>query len=150
MSTIMRKVNILSRAEGVYRTDRLKNASLNACHHSYVLAISNNPGMSQDELAHHICINKSGVTRHLAYLEDKGYVERRPSPNDRRVMLVYPTEKMNEILPEVVDIVKEWDSFLRSAFTEEESRLLDALLEKADAKASEFMERRSLTSENDT
>ena len=146
----MRKVNILSRAEGVFRTDRLKGSSLNACHHSYILAVTSHPGMSQDELARHICTNKSGVTRHLAYLEEHGYVTRTPSEYDRRVMLVYPTEKANEVLPDVVDIVKEWDSFLKSAFTPEEAALLDSLLIRASEKAGEYMERRGLTVENDT
>ncbi len=150
MSTIMRKVNILSRAEGVFRTDRLKGSSLNACHHSYILAVTGHPGMSQDELARHICTNKSGVTRHLAYLEEHGYVSRVPSEHDRRVMLVYPTEKAKEVLPEVVDIVKEWDSFLKSAFTAEEAEMLDALLRRAADKAGDYIERRQTTVENDT
>ena len=150
MSTIMRKVNILSRAEGVFRTDRLKGSSLNACHHSYILAVTGHPGMSQDELARHICTNKSGVTRHLAYLEEHGYVRRVPSEYDRRVMLVYPTEKATDVLPDVVDIVKEWDGFLKSAFTEEEAEMLDSLLMRAAERAGEFMERRQTSGENDT
>ena len=75
MPSLMRKINILSRCEGIYRADKLKETDLCACHHSYVLAICNNPGMSQDALAKHICVNKSGVARQIAYLEEKGYVE---------------------------------------------------------------------------
>ena len=73
-----------------------------------------------------------------------------PSEYDRRVMLVYPTEKAMDILPEVVDIVKEWDSFLKAAFTAEEAELLDSLLMRAADRAGEFMERRHTAGENDT
>lgn len=142
MSTIMRKVNILSRAESVYRNDRLNGTALNACHHGYILAVIHNPGMTQDELARHLCINKSNVTRQLAHLEEHGYVERRPDTADRRSMRVFPTEKAEAVYPEVADIVKRWDAFLKSAFTEEEAALLDGLLERAAERAGEFMERR--------
>ena len=85
MPTIMRQINVISRCEGLYRTDKLRGAELGACHHSYVLAVCRTPGISQEELARSICINKSNVTRHLAYLEEHGYVERRQSESDRRV-----------------------------------------------------------------
>ena len=58
-------------------------------------------GLSQEELARYICTNKSTVTRHVTQLEENGYVERRPSESDRRVMRVYPTERMQALLPAV-------------------------------------------------
>ena len=50
-------------------------------------------GISQEKLAKMIYINKSNVTRNLAVLEKNGYIERRPAENDKRVMLVFPTQK---------------------------------------------------------
>ncbi len=141
MATIMRKINILSRAEGVYRSDKLHGTPLSPCHHSYVLAISGNPGISQDELARHLCVNKSGVTRHLSFLEQHGYVKRVTSENDKRVYHVYPTEKMLEILPSVREIVLGWNDYLGSALSEEEYETLHILLDKIITKADAYVSR---------
>ncbi|MBR6807800.1 MAG: MarR family transcriptional regulator [Clostridia bacterium] len=139
MATLMRKINILSRAEGVYRSNKLKGTPLSPCHHSYVLAISGNPGMSQDELARHLCVNKSGVTRHLSFLEQHGYVKRITGENDKRISNVYPTEKMLEILPAVKEIVLGWDAYLSSALSEDERETLHLLLDKITVKADNYV-----------
>ena len=141
MPTIMRQINLISRCEGLYRTDRLRGAELGACHHSYVLVICRNPGISQEELARHICINKSGVTRHLAYLEEHGYVSRIHSEADKRVTLVYPTDKMRQVLPDVKRIVEEWND-LTAGLTEAELAQFRALLERLALRAKKYSDDR--------
>lgn len=139
MPSLMRKINILSRCEGIYRADKLKGTDLCACHHSYVLAICRNPGMSQDALAKHICINKSGVARQIAYLEEKGYVERRESEHDKRTLCVYPTQKMLDVLPDVRKIVEDWNAYIAADLTEEEILKFHEILEKAAARAKNYI-----------
>lgn len=139
MSTIMRKANILSRCESIYRTDRLKESCLCGFHHSYILAICHNPGLSQEQLARHVCFNKSNVTRHLAQLEDQGYVERHPSESDRRVTLVYPTEKMKALLPEVRKIVEDWNAYLVEGLSPEEVEQFQSTLLKITLRAMEYV-----------
>ena len=141
MATIMRRMNIISRAEGIYRTDRLQEEELAACHHSYILVLGRRPGISQEELAREICVNKSNVTRNLAYLESKGYVERRPSTQDRRVMLVYPTEKMQAVLPKVRQIVLDWNDYLSAGFSGEELAVFASVLDRMVERARAYRER---------
>lgn len=147
MPTIMRQINVISRCEGLYRTDKLRGEELGACHHSYVFAICRTPGISQEELAKHICINKSSVTRHLAYLEEHGYVERRQSEADRRVTLVYPTEKMQKMLPEVKRIVGEWNAYLTADLKEEELTLFRSVLERIAERAKKYADNREESKE---
>ena len=120
MRKIMRKINILSRCESLYRQNSLKEKGISPCHHSYILAICRNPGMTQEQLAKYICIDKSGVARHLAHLEKNGYVERTTAENDKRSTLVYPTQKMLDILPEVKKIIEDWNSYLTDGIDEDE------------------------------
>ena len=75
MSTIMRKMNVISRCEAIYRGQQLPG-ELPGIYHSYILTISRSPGMTQDWLARYLCVNKSSVTRHLSHLEKEGYIER--------------------------------------------------------------------------
>ncbi len=129
MATIMRKMNVISRCEAMYRTQQ-SSAQLAGIYHSYVFAICANPGLSQDKLAKHMCINKSSVTRHLACLEKDGYVERRASEADKRETLVYPTQKMLDILPEVVKITSEWNLLMAEGISEEELAVFNSIMDK--------------------
>lgn len=70
MASIMRKMNIISRCEGIYRTNELEE-ELAPIYHTYIISICMHPGKSQEWLARHICINKSSVARHIAFLEKK-------------------------------------------------------------------------------
>lgn len=142
MSTIMRKINILSRSEGVYRTDKLALPEIRGWHHSYILAICNNPGLTQDALARHISVNKSNVARNLTHLEENGYVRREVCKDDRRNTNVFPTEKMLELYPKIKKITSDWNNFLAEDLTENEFEQFTSILEKLTKKASIYMEGR--------
>ena len=138
MASIMRRMNIISRCESIYRTQKLEE-ELPGIFHSYILTICTKPGMSQDKLARHLCLNKSNVTRHLAKLEQKGYVERLVSAEDKRELLVYPTEKMQAIYPEVVRITREWNVLVAEGLTEEELSVFHKVLDKMVDKSREIV-----------
>lgn len=131
----MKNINIIGRCGAMFRAEKLKQTGIGPCHHSYILALCREPGISQDQLAKNICINKSNVTRHLAALEDGGYVERRPSTDDKRVMLVYPTQKAMDVLPTVRAVIKEWNEYLTEGMDEEElerfAKTLSVIAERA-------------------
>ena len=135
MPSIMRNLQVISRCFSAFRVEKLSDQELNASHQSYIYAISLHPGMTQDQLARHLCLNKSTVARGLAHLESAGYVERRPSETDKRVFLLYPTTKMLDTLPEVRGITREWNSFITEELTEEEITAFSATLEKLAARA---------------
>ena len=44
----------MSRCESIYRTESVGVPDICGAHHSFILAITNNPGMSQEEIARHI------------------------------------------------------------------------------------------------
>ncbi len=140
MPSIMRSINIISRCGTMYRADKLSHSELAACHHMYVLALCRHPGMSQEQLARHICLNKSNVTRSLATLEEHGFVERRQSESDKRVTLVYPTQKMLDIYPEVKAVASDWNAYLSADLTEEERKLFQKTLEKISARAQTYID----------
>ena len=142
MKSLMRHINIIARCAGMYRADRLGDSELGAVHQSYVLAICKNPGISQDELARHICINKSNVTRKITYLEEHGSVTRVQSESDTRITLVYPTQKMQNVLPQVRAVTDECNEYMTRGFTEEELKQFKKLLERVSARAKSYMETR--------
>ena len=129
MPTIMRKISVISLCSNLFRSENSTN-KIPGIYHSYISAISRHPGSSQDFLAKHLCRNKSSVTRHLTFLENEGLVQRKTSLEDKRELLVYPTEKMIELLPETRAISKKWNSLLTSQITEEELEIFNKVLDK--------------------
>ncbi len=139
MIFIMKKINTISRCAVLYRNDALNDKSLTPLYHSYVIIISKNPGISQDELANELCINKSTVTRGLANLENEGYVERRADKTDKRILRVYPTDKMAKMLPKVRSVLKDWNKYLTDDIDEKDIEVFQSVLERITDRAKQYM-----------
>lgn len=142
MSQIIRDIIEIARCSVQYRADQLAPMGLKSIHASYLMEICANPGISQDGLARLICINKSNVARQAAILEEDGFIIRKPSSADKRVMELYPTEKTLALLPEISQILKCWEGCIGSTLSEEEIDQLTALLAKMKARATGYMEDR--------
>ena len=140
MSQIIRDITEIARCGAQYRTDALAPLGLKACHASYLTEICAHPGISQDRLAARICINKSNVARQAAFLEEEGFIRRTPSPSDKRIMELYPTEKTLELMPRISPILRQWEACLTADLTGDEIAALEAALSKMRQKASEWME----------
>lgn len=139
MSLTTRRINILSRCQSMFRTFRLRHSGLGAPYHNYVLPICNTPGLSQEQLARRVYMDKYNVTRHLARLEREGYVERRPDEADKRQMLVYPTQKLLELVPDLRQSIQEWDEYLFSDISPEELEQFNGTLLKITQRAQEYV-----------
>lgn len=135
MPKFMKTLNNISRSQSVFRTAKLKADGICAAHHTFILAICSNPGRSQEELAQEICLNKSTVARTLSHLEEKGYVRREANSEDKRSILVYPTEKMLEILPQVRLVTKEFNSLISSEIPKEELDVFFSVISRMEEKA---------------
>ena len=142
MSQIIRDMTEISRCGVQYRTDRLAPMGLKACHASYLTVICDHPGISQDKLAHTICINKSNVARQAAALEEDGFIRRTPSATDKRVMELYPTQKALDLLPQIQSILTRWEDCITGDLTEEEKDQISVLLAKMKIRAAAYMEDR--------
>lgn len=135
MDSLMRYISRIYRSAATYRGSKLGDEGLNSGQHTYIFHVCKTPGVSQDQLARHICVNKSNITRQLGALEKNGFVTREPDPEDRRVLRVYPTQKAEAIFPQVQAIMSEWNQLLLEDFTPEEQAFLTAMLERATQKA---------------
>ena len=113
MPYLMHQLNAIARCSAQYRNEQLEPLGLKSIHASYLLHICADPGISQEQLARRIYINKSNVARQLATLEENGFVQRAPCPSDRRIMRLYPTEKTLQVLPQIRKILADWRSFYK-------------------------------------
>lgn len=140
MSELTHNITDIARCAAQYRTEELAPLGLKACHGSYLSVICACPGITQDQLARRIFINKSNVARQLAILEEDGFVERRSCTEDKRAMRVYPTEKAQQVLPQVNTILVRWEECLTQDLSEKEKILLTQMLCKMKLHAADWME----------
>ena len=138
MAKFMKMLNNISRSQAVYRKQSLPDSDLCSSHHTFIFAICREPGRTQDEIAKELCINKSTAARNLNTLEELGYIERAPSPSDKRCLLVYPTEKMLSVLPKVRDVARDWMSALSEGISEEELEIFNSVLSRMQERAKEI------------
>ena len=142
MNNIIRDITEITRCGVQYRADLLAPMELKSCHASYLTEICATPGISQDQLASRICINKSNVARQAAILEEDGFITRTPSATDKRIMQLFPTQKTLDLLPEIRQILTQWEDCLTAEVSEEERLILTRLLGRMKDKATEWMDNR--------
>jgi DNA-binding MarR family transcriptional regulator len=87
-------------------------------------------GLSQQELAAKLQIHPSRLVAILDNLEERGFVERRPNPDDRRLYSLHLTRDGGEALEKIGKVAREHQDALLSVLSTEERGVLAALLLK--------------------
>ena len=75
----------------------------------YIMAIFDNPGISQDDLVNMFGQSKATVAKSLKKLEDDGYIKREVNPENRRKYMLNTTSKADELVPKIRKISKDWE-----------------------------------------
>lgn len=97
----------------------------------YLFYICRHEGCRQEDLAEHLHVNKSNVTRQLDKLQQNGFIEIRPDESDGRGNRVFPTAKALESRERVRGVLEQWNEQLCGNLTPDESETLKSLLDKA-------------------
>ncbi|MEP7291564.1 MAG: MarR family transcriptional regulator [Chloroflexota bacterium] len=77
-------------------------------------------GQHASELARAVGRAATSFTPNLDKLQQKGYVERRPDPTDRRAVHIYLTDLAEKHRKEVLNTAKEIDAEIRELFNPDE------------------------------
>ncbi len=139
MHPFMRQISITYRCAMRFRERELADTGLAGCHTPYLTALYRQPGISQEEMARSLNVNKSSVTRQLSVLEEKGYVRREPSATDKRILLVYPTDKALKLKERLFRCYRDWNGYLTQDFTDEEKEVLSRLMVRIAARAEDYV-----------
>ncbi len=112
--------------------NRVENETgLRGVQYPYLFYICRHEGCRQDEIASHLHVNKSNVTRQIEKLKATEMIEIRKDPEDERVCRVYPTEKALRSRETVASVIEQWNKIMLKGLSEEEIDQLKALLDKA-------------------
>lgn len=130
MSRFSRDISIIDRHLRKHRREYMGPLGLKGIHARLFMMICRCPGLSQDQLARRMWFDKSTIARQLELLENKGFVERRSSESDKRVLCVYPTQAMLDFHPGLRAATESWENELLQDLTPEEKEQFDYLLAK--------------------
>lgn len=128
MEQISQILKEIQRSGRMYREEKLAPYGLTPQHGIYLKEIGDAPGISQEQLAQRIFINKSNVARRVAAMEEEGFIQRRTCGKDKRVLRLYLTEKGEQLLPAIEKITQEWEQILVQQLTDSEQQILEILL----------------------
>ena len=140
MTQITRNIMAISRRNRQYRGEKMTPYGLKGIHTSYLCKICKNPGISQDQLAQELCLNKSSVARQAAFLEEEGYITRITDEADKRLLQLHPTEKALALIPQIRELLQNWDAFITADLAEEEVQILPQLPCKLEQRAVDWQE----------
>ncbi len=104
--------------------------------------IYENEGISMNELAVLGVFDKGTITKSVQRLEQLSYLRVENSENDKRLKLLYTTDKTQKIMPELYKMRQEWNSYLCSDISpielEQYNQVQSKLIEKAKEYAQEI------------
>jgi len=112
-----------------YVSGRLKNCDLDVGQFFFLRYILLHEGITQDQIARGILLDKATVSKGLKRLSDLGYVEKKVNPDDKREYRIFATDKARGFLPEIESIYIEVHNKLYRRFSEQQIKELESLLE---------------------
>lgn len=127
LSVLFRRLNVAHR---VVVQEYLDQLGLYIGQPRFLFALSRNPGMSQGELTKELSLSKETVSVTVRRLEQAGYVRRVVSDNDKRLRLLYLSEKGENLMPELTENFNEINERMFSQLNASEQIILKSLYEK--------------------
>jgi len=82
--------------------------------------LQKNDGLSLTQISQGLMLENPTITGLVDRLEKSGYVKRSDHPSDRRVYLVYLTEKGNKVADKALPIVKKLNEQIKEGYSERE------------------------------
>ncbi|CZQ88591.1 MarR family winged helix-turn-helix transcriptional regulator [Trichococcus ilyis] len=130
MAEVLREIGMIARALDSIANIEFKEYDLTRGQYLYLVRICENPGIIQEKLAEMIKVDRTTASRAIKKLEANGFIEKRADSTNKKIKMIFPTEKGKAIAP---NISKENDHSERVALqglSEAETALLSGLLQR--------------------
>ncbi|MEE1465784.1 MAG: MarR family transcriptional regulator, partial [Clostridium sp.] len=93
--------SILYRCGQKYYDKKLSGHDINASQILFLILIYEQEGLNMQQLAQKGCFDKGTVTKSISRLEELGYVATQSSPEDKRIRLLFTTDKTKDIIRDI-------------------------------------------------
>ncbi|HEX3546958.1 MAG TPA: MarR family winged helix-turn-helix transcriptional regulator [Mycobacterium sp.] len=114
-------------AAGMF-AEQMEELDLTPPHSGILWAIAAEPGRSQQALSTRLGLLPSRVVGYVDELEDRGYVERRRNPDDRRLHALYLTASGKRLMGKIGDLARQHERRLTAGLDAAQRATLRELL----------------------
>ena len=128
MIDIYKCFNITSKHASVFLDEKLSKFGLCSTHRVFVKRIYEKPGITRDTIKNIAHVHPSNVTRSIDYMEEKGYITKSLKEDDKRICLLYPTDKLKEVYDVLIEAEKEWTNIITEGLSEDDLELYKKFL----------------------
>ena len=108
--------------------EQMASIDLTPPHAGILRAIASDPGRSQQALSGQLGLLPSRVVAYVDDLEDRGYVERRRNPDDRRLHALYLSASGKKLMRKIGDLARQHDRRLTAGLNDDQRETLRRLL----------------------
>jgi DNA-binding MarR family transcriptional regulator len=108
--------------------DLIASIDLTPPHAGILRAIAAESGRSQQALSGQLGLLPSRVVAYVDELEDRGYVERRRNPDDRRLHALYLTASGKKVITKIGELARQHDRLLTAGLDAQQRDTLHQLL----------------------
>jgi len=130
MAEILREIGIIARALDSIANIEFKEFDLTRGQYLYLIRICENPGIIQEKLAEMIKVDRTTASRAIKKLEANGFIEKKADSANRKIKHIFPTEKGNELLPNIHRENEHSERVTLQGLSEEEAAVLSGLLQR--------------------
>ena len=92
-----RKITKIAREVNKLTVQTMKEDGIGTAEFDFIHLIRHNPGITQAGVREQLKIDKGAAARRAASLEAKGYLIRKPNPDDGRSQMLYATPKAEKL-----------------------------------------------------
>lgn len=92
-----RQMTKIAREAAKFTVQMMRADGIGTAEFDFIHLVRHNPGMTQADVRAALKIDKGAAARRAASLEAKGYLVRKPNPDDGRSQLLYATPKAEEL-----------------------------------------------------
>lgn len=130
-----RKITKIAREVSKFTVQTMKEEGIGTAEFDFIHLVRHNPGITQAEVRQQLKIDKGAAARRATSLENKGYLIRKPNPDDGRSQLLYATDKAENLKNSKAHIEEVFYEWLLSELPEDEKetflKTLDTLYWKS-------------------
>ena len=131
-------VSVLMRQLNLFFGHELSDVEITASELMYLSQLYNRDGLTQEEMAAVITVDKAATTRTIQGMEKKGLVRREAHEENYRAKRVYLTDKAKNAEPRIRELQKKWVDFITQDMTQKEAEVFAAQLKKMSQRAKEI------------
>ena len=130
MDVTQRKMTKIAREVSKFTVQTMKEEGIGTAEFDVIHLVRHNPGITQTKVRETLKIDKGAAAKRVASLENKGYLIRKPNPDDGRSQLLYATEKAEQLKNSKAHIETVFYEWLLSELPEDEKAAFCETLDK--------------------